>query len=297
MSSLRSNWRTILLNLILLTIGAFISALSVIIFMAPFQIAPGGVSGLAVILNHLNPTLPIGLMVLIGNIPIQILGYRTLGGWRVVASTVYFVVVYSLLLDFLQPYVSGIDVGSNVLLNALFGGIIGGIGGGLVYRAGGTLGGTSTLGRILQYHFGFPLSTTSLYTDTLVIALAGIAFGSWEAALYAMVALFAGAMASDYVLEGPSVIRTATIVTDRPHEVAHVLLEDLGRGVTAWAGKGMFTEKEHTVLFVTVARPQVNSLRRLVFSVDPTAFVVIGQGHVAYGHGFKEVKGVMNVPD
>jgi uncharacterized membrane-anchored protein YitT (DUF2179 family) len=285
----RLNWRTILTNLFLLTLGALISAVSVIVFLAPFKIAPGGVSGLAVILNHLNPALPIGLMVLIGNIPIQLLGFRTLGGWRVVVSTVYYVVAYSLALDFLYPRVAAINVGDDVLLNALFGGIIGGVGGGLVYRAGGTQGGTSTLGRILQYRFGMSLSSTSLYTDTGVLALAGLVFG-WEGALYAVVALFAGAMASDYVLEGPSVIRTATIVTDRPQEVAHVLLEDLGRGVTSWSGKGMFTEKEHTVLFVTITRPQVNALRRLVFSVDPNAFVVIGQGHVAYGQGFKRVR-------
>jgi uncharacterized membrane-anchored protein YitT (DUF2179 family) len=285
----RLNWRTILTNVILLTVGALITAVSVIVFLAPFQIAPGGVSGLAVILNHLNPALPIGLMVLIGNIPIQLLGFRTLGGWRVVASTIYYVVVYSLALDFLNPRMAAINVGDDVLLNALFGGIIGGVGGGLVYRAGGTQGGTSTLGRILQYRYGMSLSSTSLYTDTGVLALAGLVFG-WEGALYAVVALFAGAMASDYVLEGPSVIRTATIVTDRPQQVAHVLLEDLGRGVTSWPGKGMFTEQEHTVLFVTIARPQVNRLRRLVFSVDPNAFVVIGQGHVAYGHGFKRVR-------
>ncbi len=282
------NWRTAFINWILLTIGALLSAVSVIVFLAPFQIAPGGISGLAVIFNHLNPALPIGLMVLVGNIPIQALGYRLLGGWRVIAGTVYFVVVYSLLIDLLTPYVAGVDVGDNRLLVALFGGIIGGIGGGLVYRAGATLGGTSTLARILQYRFGMPLSSSSLYTDTGVIALAGVVFG-WEGALYAMVALFTGAVASDYVLEGPSVIRTATIVTDRPQEVAHVLLENLGRGVTSWPGKGMFTEKEHMVLFVTIARPQVNTLRRLVFAADPNAFVVIGQGHVAYGQGFKEV--------
>jgi uncharacterized membrane-anchored protein YitT (DUF2179 family) len=286
----RLNWRIIIANVVLLTVGALISAIAIIVFMAPFQIAPAGVSGLAVILNHFNPALPIGLMVLVGNIPIQLLGFRTLGGWRVVASTIYYVVVYSLAIDLLTPYLSSVQVGDDVLLNALFGGIIGGVGGGLVYIAGGTQGGTSTLGRILQYRFGFPLSTTSLYTDTLVIALAGIAFASWEAALYAMVALFAGALASDYVLEGPSVIRTATIVTDHPQEVAQAILGELGRGVTSWQGTGMFTEQPHTVLFVTVARPQVNTLRRLVFAVDPDAFVVIGQGHIAYGQGFKRMK-------
>lgn len=285
----RLDWRTNIVNLILLTIGALISAVAIIIFLAPFQIAPAGVSGLAVIFNHLNPALPIGLMVLIGNIPIQLLGFRTLGGLRVVTSTIYYVVVYSLAIDILNPYLSGVQVGNDVLLNALFGGIIGGVGGGLVYRAGGTQGGTSTLGRILQYRFGMPLSTSSLYTDTIVIALAGLVFG-WEGALYAMVSVFAGAMASDYVLEGPSVIRTATIVTDHAQEVADAIIDEMGRGVTSWQGKGMFTEQAHTVLFVTITRPQVNALRRLVFAVDPDAFVVIGQGHVAYGQGFKEVK-------
>jgi uncharacterized membrane-anchored protein YitT (DUF2179 family) len=273
----------------MLTIGAAISALSVIVFMSPFKIAPGGVSGVAVILNHLDPRLPIGLMVLIGNIPIQILGYRYLGGWRVVARTVFYVVVYSAVIDLLTPYLSGVNVGSNVLLNALFGGIIGGIGGGLVYRAGGTQGGTSTVDRILQIKFGIPISTTVLYTETLVIVLAGLVFG-WEGALYAIVALFTGAAASDYVLEGPSVIRIATIVTDRPNDVANAILDEMGRGVTAWGGTGMFTDEPHTVLFVTVSRPEVNTLRQHIFAVDPDAFVVIGQGHIAYGEGFKSVK-------
>lgn len=284
------SWFGLISRVTLLVVGAVISAIAVIIFMAPYKIAPGGVSGVAVILNYLDPRLPIGLMTLVGNIPIQILGFRMLGGWRVVARTVIYVVVYAAAIDLLTPYFASVHVGNDVLLNALFGGIIGGIGGGLVYIAGGTQGGTSTLGRILQYRFGIPLSTSSLYTDTLVVVLAGVVFGSWESALYAIVALYVGGAASDYVLEGPSVIRTATIITDRPQEVADRLLADLGRGVTSWDGKGMYTERDHTVLFVTVARSQVNTVRELVFSVDPAAFVVIGQGHIAYGQGFRAVK-------
>lgn len=283
------NWTNFFVTYFLLTVGAVVSAIGVIVFMAPFQIAPGGVSGVAVILNHLDPRLPIGLMVLIGNIPIQILGFRTLGGWRVVLRTVFYVLVYSLVVDGLTRYLSGVDVGQNVLLNAMFGGVLQGIGGGLVYRAGGTQGGTSTLGRILQVKFGMPLSSSTLYTDTGVVALAGLVFG-WEGALYAIVALFIGGATSDYVLEGPSVIRTATIITDKPEAVSTVVLDEMGRGVTAWQGKGMFTEQSHTVLFVTVSRAQVNELRQLVQTVDPNAFMVIGQGHVAYGQGFKRTK-------
>ena len=115
----RLNWRSFALRLILMTAGAVIGAVSIIVFMAPFNIAPGGVSGVAVILNHLFNT-PIGLFILIGNIPIQIIAYRMLGGWRVVAYTVYVVVVYSVAIDLLTPYFPAQGVSDNILLNAIF---------------------------------------------------------------------------------------------------------------------------------------------------------------------------------
>ena len=227
-----TTWRSILFSYLILCIGAVIDAIAVIVFLVPAKVAPGGISGIAVILNHLNPALPIGLMIIIGNIPVQILGARYLGGWRIVVRTVFYILLYSLLVDALRPQLAGVEVGSNTLTNALFGGILGGIAGGLILRAGGTQGGTSTLGRILQFRFGMPLSATALYTDTAVVLLAGTVFG-WEGALYAMVSLFVGGMAADYVLEGPSTIRTATIITDKPDDVANRVLDELGRGVTA----------------------------------------------------------------
>ncbi|MFO7323928.1 MAG: YitT family protein [Chloroflexota bacterium] len=284
----RAPWSASIVPFILLTLGAFISAVAVIVFEAPFRIAPSGISGVAVILNHLIGT-PLGLVVLLGNIPIQILAFRMLGGWRAVAATVYATVAYSLMLDLLTPVFPPSGISNDVLLNAIFGGIIGGIGGGLIYRAGGTLGGTSTLSRILLQRFGIPLSAGALYTDTLVIAAAGLTFGL-ELALYAMITLYIGAAVSDYVLEGPSVIRTGVIITNRPAEVADALLHRLGRGVTAWEGKGMFTGQARTVLYVTVSRPEVNQLQRLVMQTDPDAFLVIGQGHSAFGEGFRETR-------
>ena len=270
---------------VLLTLGAAIFALSVVVFQAPFDIAPGGITGVAIILNHLIGT-PIGLVILLGNIPIQILAYRLLGGWRVIIATIYAVVLESLLIDLL-PAIPPIS--NDRFLNAVFGGIIGGIGAALVLRAGGTLGGSATLGRILQERYGIPLSSSTLYTDGLVVIAAGLAFGL-EGTLYAIVALFVGGATTDYALEGPSVIRTSVIVTDHPQEVADRIIEELGRGVTSWDAKGMFTEQPHSVLYVTIARSQVNALKRIVTSTDPNAFLVIGQGHAAYGVGFREIR-------
>ncbi len=280
-----TNWIAVFGRLIVLTIGALIYAIAVNLFYISAEVAPSGISGIGVILNSLFG-LPVGLVILVGNIPIQILAYRMLGGWRVVARTTYFLVIYSLAIDLTAPFFPAVGITDDRLLNAVFGGIVGGIAGGLVYRVGGTLGGTSTIARILQNRLGTSLNNTYLYTDSGVVVLAGLVFG-WEGALYALVAIFIEGLASDYILEGPSTIRTATIVTDQPREVADVIIERLQRGVTGWDGEGMYTGRERKVLFVTVMRPEINELRSLVFAVDPHAFIVIGQGHTAYGEGFR----------
>lgn len=280
------------LRLFLLTAGTAIWMISVVIFMAPFDIAPAGVSGLAVILNKVINT-PIGLVVLLGNVPIQFLAYRMLGGWRTVASTMYCVVLFSILTDWAAPLLPPQGVSDNILLNALFGGVIGGLGAGLIYKADGTAGGTSTLARIFQAKFGLPLSTTYLYVNLVVVAAAGLVFG-WEGALYAIVALWVEGVTSDYLLEGPSVIRMALIVTNHPDAVSHAIMDTMHRGVTGWSVTGMYTGQDRTMLLVTVARFQIDLLRQIVATVDPEAFVIIAQGHVAYGYGFLRPKSALD---
>jgi uncharacterized membrane-anchored protein YitT (DUF2179 family) len=282
------DWRASAGRIILLTIGGLLYAVTVNLFFKPYQIAPSGVSGVAVILNSLIGT-PVGLVILLGNIPIQILAYRMLGGWKIVVRTIYVVLLYSIAIDLLAPYFPARGITDDSLLSTIFGGILGGIAGGLIYRAGGTLGGTSTLARILQTRLGTSLNNTYLYTDSLVVLFAGLVFG-WEGALYAMVAIFVDGATADYILEGPSTIRTVTIVTDHPREVADSILDSLGRGVTGWQGEGMYTEQPRSVLFVTIMRTEINDLKSLIFSVDPGAFIVIGQGHTAYGEGFQSIK-------
>jgi uncharacterized membrane-anchored protein YitT (DUF2179 family) len=280
----RASLRALTIDLIMMTAGALIGAIQMVVFMIPAEVVPGGVSSLAIILNKLIAT-PVGVVILLANIPIQVFGFRMLGGWRVVAATFYVVAVYSVATDLL-PVLGVGAVSDDRLLNALFGGIVGGIASGLVYRSGATYGGTSTIARIIQNRTGTPMSSTLLYTETALIALAGLVFG-WEAALYAVMAMVVYGLATDYVLEGPSVIRTAMIVTGSPREISNLVIRDLNRTVTAWEARGMYTGQERYVLYVTVSRSEANRLRELVFSVDPHAFLVIGQGHAAYGEGFR----------
>jgi uncharacterized membrane-anchored protein YitT (DUF2179 family) len=202
-------------------------------------------------------------------------------------------VIFSTAVDFFNAYLPTVmdafPITDNILLSAIYGGIVGGIGGGLVYRGGGTMGGTSITGRIIQMKTGIPLSQVYFYTDGIIVLTAGLVFG-WEVALYALLTLFLNGVASDYTLEGPSTIRTVTIITDRPGEVAQMLIDRLDQGVSRWEITGGYTGKPHTMLMCTVHRPQVSNIKNLVAQTDPKAFVIIGNAHQAHGTGFSPLK-------
>ena len=280
----RFDARSVLQNYLLITAGVLLLAVNLNLFLAPANIAPGGVSGTAIIINHFTGW-PIGLTMLVLNIPLIGLGFWNLGRFRFLASTVYAVLLYSLGVDLLAQWLPTGGLTDDLLLTALYGGVVGGIGSGLVFRGGGTTAGTGILGRVLQLRTGIPVSQIYLATDGAVVLVAGLVFG-WELGLYALITLFVWGLATDFVLEGPSSIRMVFIVTDQPEAVADAVLREVHLGVTAWPAEGMFTETEHAVLFCTVSRPHERALRRVVLEADPHAFVVVGHGHQASGGVF-----------
>jgi uncharacterized membrane-anchored protein YitT (DUF2179 family) len=284
----RSNIRAVVQDLLLMTAGAIVLIVNLNLFLVPSSIAPGGVSGTAIILNHFAGW-PIGLTMLVLNLPLVAVGFRDLGRFRFLVRTAYVVLLYNVGADLAARWLPWAAVSDDLLLNALFAGIVGGIGAGLVYRGGGTSAGTGILGRVLQIRTGIPVSQLYLLVDGVVILVAALAFG-WERALYALITVFVTGLATDFVLEGPSVVRVAFIVTDIPEAVASAVLRELQLGVTAWPAEGMFTEAQHAVLFCTVSRPHARALREVVCKADPNAFLVVGQGHQASGGVFARPK-------
>jgi len=270
----------ILAEYFLLTMGAAILAVNFDLFLAPFNIAPGGTSGAAIIIYEFTGW-PKGVTMLILTLPMLVVGFFYLGRFRFLVRASYVTLVYSLGIDGLATVLPA-GVTHDLLLNALYGGIVGGLGIGLIYRGGTSPAGTSVISRVVQMKSGIPNSQVYMMIDGGVILIAGLVFG-WEMALYAFITLFTWGLVADYVLEGPSVVRTVFIVTDSPEEVSQVLMDRLGVGVTAWAGKGMFSKTEHTTLFSTVNRSDVNLLKAIVNNADPKAFVVIAQGHQSKG--------------
>lgn len=285
--AVNTDLRSMARSFFLLTLGAVLMALNLDLFLAPFNIAPGGTSGLAIIINHFTGW-RIGLILLLLSLPLLWLGFRHLGRFRFLARTSYVLVLYSFGVDFLAQLPPMRGIAEDVFLNAIFAGIVGGIATGLVLRGGGSPPGTGILGRVIQVKTGIPVSQVYLMTDGVVVLLAGLVFG-FESALYALVAIFIWGLAADYVLEGPSVVRTAFIITDKGQEVSAALFRRFGVGVTAWPSEGMFTGTAHTVLFSTISRPDATSLRTVVAEADPKAFVVVGHGHQASGGVLRRV--------
>ncbi len=268
-----------------LTVGALLLALSLDLFLVPAHLAAGGVSGLAQIINYYTGW-PIGALTLAFNVPLFALGWRFLGGARFAVRTAVTTVLFSVLVDGLAPFLPPHGLTADPMLNVLYGGVIGGLGAGLIYRGRGTSGGTDILARILTRWRHIPISQSYLFSDAVVMLLAGLAFG-WDQALYAIVTLYIAGVAAEAVTEGSNVVRTAVVVTERPGEVAASILHHLNRGVTLLEGRGAYTGRKRTVLYCVVTRAEVGPLKALVREADPGAFMVVGHAAEALGEGFR----------
>ncbi len=273
-------------------IGSVIAAFGYSMFQVPFNLAAGGVAGLSIIVNYLT-SLPIGTVFFLLNLPLVILGFFYLGRWRFLFHTTLAIVCFAMATELFTYYLPIMlhepAITDDILLGAIYAGIVTGVGYGLIMRGGGNPGGTAIVGRIIQRKTGIPLSQVYLYTDGMIILVAGAIFG-WEIALNALLTLFIGGMASDFTLEGPSTVRTATVITDMPQEMSQALMDGLKRGVSYWTITGAYTQQPRTMLMCTVYRPQIADLKVIVASVDPKAFVVIGNAHQAHGTQFSRLR-------
>ena len=290
----RIPWRRIfdeIRRLLLLLTGVTAASLGFALFQEPYNIAAGGVSGIALLISQFTGW-STSTLYLVMNIPLFVLGFFMLGRWRFLFTTALAVVLFSVGIGYINQYaplyITPWPITDNVLLSAIYAGLVGGIGGGLIYAAGSTMGGTAIIGRIIQVRTGLSLSQIYLFVDGIIVVAAAFVFG-WDIALYAMLTLLLSGIATDYVLEGPSRARTATIITTRPEAVIQSLLTELGRGVSYWQSVGGYTGEDRTVILCTIYRPQVNDLKRLVARLDPKAFVTIGIAQEALGQGFTEL--------
>lgn len=274
---------SILRDYALMTVGAVLLAAAVNMFLVPNDVVIGGVTGAAILLQTFLGT-PVGLVTLLINLPLFVLGFRALGGFVFGIRTIYATVIMSLAIDLLTPYLQPLT--SDPLLYTLYGGLLGGLGIGLVFRARGTTGGIDIVARWLERRCGILPGRSMLVMNLVVFGVAFLSYGP-EKVLYALLVAFVESLVLDYTLAAGSSARQALIVTARAEAVTRALLHDLGRGVTVLEGYGGYSGAARAVLLSVVARSEVSFLKQIVASADPQAFVIIGEANEVLGEGFR----------
>ena len=270
-------------NSLYIAAGLLFSAAGYRLYLIPNDIVSGGFTGIGQLVHHFLPFITIGTVNAALNVPLFLVSMRSMGV-RFGLRSVLAMLGLSLLIDWL-PLPAATD---DLLLAAVYGGVVSGIGFGLVLRGSATTGGTDMLSSLL--HRLVPVLRVAMgifMVDGIVIIASAFVFEA-QAAMYGLISAFIMNVLVDAVLEGPNSATSYFIISDRSEDIAAQILREMDRGVTALEAMGMYSRTRKKVLLCVVNRFETMRLRRIVFEVDPQAFVIANKAHEVLGEGFQE---------
>lgn len=270
-------------------VGSFIFAISVNTFTAPNNIAPGGLTGAATMLNYLF-NVPIGMVILVMNLPIFIWGFFEVG-YRFILKTIVATILSSVIIDLtvdILPKYQG-----DMLLTTVFGGLLSGFGLALIFVRGGTTGGTDLMANLISRRVRhLSLGRLILIIDMVIVVISAFVYKNFESPLYATIVIFITSKVIDTVLYGTDIGsgKMIFIISQKNEEIAQRIMDDIGRGVTELKSRGAYTKKEGEVLLCAVNRQEVYKVYDIIHSIDPDAFTIVGEAGEISGEGFKEIQ-------
>ena len=264
-------------------VGACMFALGFDLFLEAHSINAGGISGLAQILVQLLGGGMVGVVVMLMNLPLFILGGLKIGK-KFFAGSLIGMISSSVALDLFGR----IPVPeTEPLLAALYGGVICGLGLGIVFSTGASTGGSDIIVRLLKRRWeNVPIGTLNIFFDLTVACLTGLAFWNIGSALYSGVAIVVTGQIIDAVVYRFDYSKVALIISDRHEEIAEAISQQLERGATFLQGEGTYTHKQTKVVLTAVKKQQLADLKRLVVEIDPDAFIIVQEAHQVLGDGF-----------
>lgn len=269
----------------MITLGSVIFAVGIAIFLDPNDLAPGGVSGISIIISRFVPYINVGIIIVILNIPIMIIGVVKFG-IRFLLSSIYAVALSSAVMELLSRTVGAAT--TDPLLAAVSGGALQGIGIGLVFRAGATTGGTDIIVRVLRQKFRYlKTGTLFMFIDGVIIAVSGIVFKDLNVALYAALSLTVYMAVFNAVLYGGDGARLVYIISRKKDEIANRIMNELDAGATVLDGRGAYTGQKKEVLMVVLRMRSLPEARDIVREEDKNAFMIVTRATSVFGEGFK----------
>lgn len=269
----------------LVTLGSILYAAGVTLFLDPNELASGGVSGIAIIVSNFIDIFPVGVWIVLINVPIMIAGVIKLG-WKILLPTFYALVVSSGAMTLFEYFIP--PVTQNALLACAGGAVLASAGIGLVFRGGATTAGTDIIVKLLKLKFKH-VSTGAifLFTDGLVCLASGIAFGNIDKALYAGIAVFIQMVVLNMVLYGSDEARMVYIISRNDESIAKRLLEEIDAGATYLYGNGAYTGQDRKVLMCVLKMRTLPEAREIVRQEDSDAFMIVTKATSVFGEGFK----------
>jgi len=275
-----------IINLLYITIGSILVALSLNLFFVKLKIAPGGVSGLATVIYYLTD-ISVGTVIIALNIPLFLMGILDFGKGFLL-KTFYATALMSFVVDYTTflPQLT-----EDMLLASIFGGILMGVGLALVFKGEATTGGTDILAKVVNKHFkAFNISEQLFVIDACVVITAMITFRDFDIGFYSIIAILLSAKSIDIVLEGVGFSKAIFIISDSGEEIAKGIMEEVGRGVTGLSGEGMYTQVNKKVLLTVADRRQIPKIKEISKKFDNKSFIIVTDVREVLGEGFKTDK-------
>ena len=273
-------------DVLFIFLGTAIYAFGIYAFTVPNQIAPGGVTGLATVINAFTG-IKIGTIVTVFNVPLLIFGFTKLGK-RFLLNTLLSTVSFNLLYDYIYPFLP--NYRGNTLLAAIFGGLFIGLGIAIVFMRGGSTGGMDIVNKAVQVkkpHIS--LGKISFITDLIVISIAAVSFRSLESALYAVIAMFVSSKTIDALIYGTNVGKMVLIVSSKSEEISKLIVSDLFRGCTIVDAHGAYSGQSKKVLLCACKNVEFYNLKHIVKRLDPRAFMIVSEAGEVFGEGFSSI--------
>lgn len=281
----KKTWKRICMDYVVITGACVLYGIAISLFLDPNNIAPGGVSGIAIMLNRLTH-IETGTMILIINIPILLVGLWKFG-LRFLISTIYATAVSSLFTNFFAGYPV---FTRDPLLAAVAGAALVAVALGLIFKCGATTGGTDIIVKLLRLKFPH-LKTGRLFllVDMMIVLISAFVFKNTDTALYALLAVMMMSVIFDAVLYGTDGAKLIYIISDNWQEISSRILEELDVGVTYLEGEGAYSNMKKRVIMCVVRKQIAPQIEEVVKEEDGDAFMIVSSAAEIYGEGYKNI--------
>lgn len=284
---MKNNFKNMITEVLGMIVGCVLLSSGINMFFSPHTIAPGGLSGLSVVLSKVSG-LSVSTIMLILGVPLIVFSIKILGK-RNALKTLLGMLLLSACLNITSSF-SQISVTNDILLSAITGAILAGLGLGIIFRVDGSTGGTDLIALMVNKAIpSIPISKCLVFIDGLVVVSSGIVNKNLETALYSAISLYVIVKMVDFIVAGFDYSKSFMIITNEEDALKNAIVNDIKRGITIIDGKGGYTDNSKSVLIVVVNKNQEVHLKKLIKKVDKNAFIIVSDVHEVFGEGFAPI--------